>query len=71
MTDIVVKSKDSDDELKKKAEKALGGDVRLTEQSGGGRRLQLSRDQADRLNRMSVEDRRAALGGDVKQMLND
>lgn len=71
MSDIVVKSGDSADVLKQKAESAVGGQVSITERAGGERVVHMDAAQAKRLNRMSLEDRRAALGGSVRQILND
>lgn len=72
MADFVVKSADSSEELQRKASQALGGqNVRITERSGGERVLSVDQQQADQLNRMQPQQRNEALGGNVRQMLND
>lgn len=70
MSDFVVKSSDNAETLKKKAETVVGGPVSITERAGGERVVHLNQDQTSRVNRMSVEDRRSAFGGDVRQILN-
>lgn len=71
MADLVVKSSDSNEELQRKATEALGGPVKITERAPGEKLVRLEQSQADKLNRMSPEDRNEALGGNVRQMLND
>ncbi len=71
MSDIVVKSGDNSETLKQKAEATVGGSVSITERAGGDRVVHLSQEQSKKLNKMSLEDRSAAFGGSVKQLLND
>lgn len=71
MADIIVKSTESNAELQKRVNATLGGDAPITERQGGERVVRLSKDQADRLNRMKLADRNEALGGNVRQILTD
>lgn len=71
MTDIVVKSTESNEELQERVTKALGGSAPVTERQGGDRIVKLNPEQANKLNRMKLEDRNSALGGNVRQILND
>ena len=71
MNDIIVRSGDSAESLKRKAEGVVGGQVQITERAGGEKVVHMSQDQSKVFNRMSLEDRRAALGGSVRQNLND
>lgn len=71
MSYVAVRSKDDDETLKNKVEKAVGGTVSITERAGGERVVNLSGDQLKKLNAMPLEDRKTALGGSVRQNLND
>lgn len=71
MVKVTVKTNESGDALKAKAEKIVGGAVEVKEGEGDAKTLQLTQSQADKLNRLSLEERRRQLGGPTSQGLND
>jgi hypothetical protein len=70
MAKLIVNSGETDQQIRQRAQNALGGDVQITEQRGGERVVHLSGDQSRKFNRMKPDVREEAFGGRVRQQLD-